>query len=61
MFLKEDIEEFKEIYKKVFNEELTLEEAYSKAKMLFDLYKALYSPPQVKIGNNDLKKTEFKL
>jgi hypothetical protein len=39
---KEAIEEFKELYKKRFKEELTDEEAYRKAIKLLDLFEVVY-------------------
>jgi len=39
---KEAIEEFKQIYKKEFKEELTDQEAYERATRLLEFYKLLY-------------------
>ncbi len=39
---KEAIEEFKELFKKRFKEELTDEEAHRKATKLLDLFKTIY-------------------
>jgi hypothetical protein len=38
------IEEFREIYKKQYGEELSEEEARERAERLFGLVKAVYSP-----------------
>jgi len=40
---KEAIQEFKEIYKKVFKEELSDEEAFRMASNLLNLYRVIYS------------------
>jgi hypothetical protein len=42
MLPKEAIEEFKKIYKKKFNEELSNEEAIYKASTLLNLYKTVW-------------------
>lgn len=42
MISKKTIQQFKEIYKSVFNEELSNEEAFDKANNLLNLYKAIY-------------------
>lgn len=42
MLPKEAIEEFKEIYKKLYGEELSDEEASKRANNLVNLYKAVY-------------------
>ena len=41
---KEAIEEFKEIYKKVFGEEISDQEAYEQGSRLLRLFKAIYRP-----------------
>jgi hypothetical protein len=43
MLPKEAIEEFKKIYKKRFNEELSNNEALYKASMLLNLYKTIWA------------------
>mgnify|MGYP001570888824 FL=1 len=50
MLPKEAIEEFKTIYKEVFDEELNDAEALRRATRLFELYKAIlsYSPTNSK-------------
>jgi hypothetical protein len=42
MLPKEAIEEFKTIYRKVFNEEIYNEEALVRANKLIDLYRAIF-------------------
>lgn len=42
MLPKEAIEEFKEIYKKVFNEDISNEDALVRANKLLDLYKVMF-------------------
>jgi len=42
MLPKEAIEEFKDIYKKVFNEDISDEDALVRADKLLDLYKAMF-------------------
>ncbi len=44
MLSKEAIQEFKELYKKVFYEELTDTEATCRANYVLDFYKAVYLP-----------------
>lgn len=44
MLSKEAIEEFKKIYRQVFNEELNNVEVSRKASQLLELYRAVYSP-----------------
>ncbi|KPJ57214.1 hypothetical protein AMJ49_01210 [Parcubacteria bacterium DG_74_2] len=41
---KESIEEYKEIYKKVFGEEISDQEAYEQGSRLLRLFKAIYRP-----------------
>jgi len=48
MLPDEAIEEFKEIYKKEFGEELSNEEARKRAERLFGLFKAVYDPIEKK-------------
>ena len=42
MLPKEAIKEFKDIYKKVFNEDISDEDALVRANKLLDLYKAMF-------------------
>lgn len=42
MLPKEAIEEFKTIYKEVFNEEMSDEDALVRANKLIDLYRAIF-------------------
>jgi len=57
MLSKESIDEFKQIYKKVFNKDLMDEQAFSKASNLLNFYKAIYGccPPADK---NTSEKTD---
>lgn len=41
---KEAVEEFKELYKKRFKEELTDEEAFERATKLVNLFEVVYGP-----------------
>jgi len=54
MLSKEDVEKFREIYKKQFNEELSYEDAYESATKLITLMKLVYRP----MKKSDLKKFE---
>ena len=58
MLPDEAIEEFREIYKKEYGEELSKEDARERAERLFGLVKAVYSPKQQRVEekmNNDEK------
>lgn len=44
MLSKKAIDEFKAIYKKEFNEDLSYEEALEKGTKLINLFKVIYSP-----------------
>jgi len=54
MLPKKAVEEFKKIYRKCYNIELTNEEASDKANRLVRLYQAVYSDPA--FGHVELKK-----
>ncbi len=54
MLPKKAIEEFKRVYKKSYNIELTDEEAADKANRLVRLYQAVYSDPV--FGRVEIKK-----
>lgn len=55
MLPKEAVEEFKQIYKRVFNEELTDDEASRRANNLVNLYQVVYgdstNSPQLQNDN----------
>ena len=54
MLPKKAVEEFKKIYRKCYNIELTNEEAADKANRLVRLYRAVYSDPV--FGRVEIKK-----
>jgi len=56
---KEAIEEFKELFRKRFKEELTDEEAYRKAAKLLDLFEVIYGQKYKKDKIENGKRNEY--
>jgi hypothetical protein len=60
MLPKDAIEEFKNIYKKKFNEELSNEEAIYKASMLLNLYKTVLGSDFLNKKEKEIIQNEYK-
>jgi hypothetical protein len=59
MLPKDAIEEFKKIYKKKFNEELSNEEAIYKASTLLNLYKTVWGSDFLNKKDKKIIKNEY--
>lgn len=51
--MQTDLSKFKELYKDAFGVELTDEQSEVKARVLMNLYKAVYGSPQIKENNHE--------
>jgi hypothetical protein len=54
-FTKEQLDEFKQIYKKEFGKEISDEEALEMATDLINLFKVIYRPIPTNNQENDLR------
>ena len=55
--MQPDLHKFKELYKDAFGVELTDEQSAVKARVLMNLYKAVYGSPNISLKQNEQKIT----
>ncbi len=51
MLTKEDIEEYQQIYKKVYGEEISFEEAMVQGRRLLNFFKLITKQPVINLNN----------